>query len=153
MFDRALDRLTAAGTVSGRDRLSLSTHRLSLNPEEERAREAIERIVREAGLRAPDAQTLAGEARVPPAVADRVIHLLQRQKVLVKIDTLLYHEQTLAALKQDVKGLKAGNRAATIDVAAFKQRFGITRKFAIPLLEYLDRERITRRVGDQRVIL
>ncbi len=35
----------------------------------------------------------------------------------------------------------------------FKERFGVTRKFAIPLLEYLDRERVTRRVGESRVIL
>jgi selenocysteine-specific elongation factor len=42
---------------------------------------------------------------------------------------------------------------ATLDVAAFKERFGVSRKFAIPLLEWLDRERVTRRVGDARVIL
>jgi selenocysteine-specific elongation factor len=35
----------------------------------------------------------------------------------------------------------------------FKERFGVTRKFAIPLLEYLDRERVTRRVGDARLIV
>ena len=42
---------------------------------------------------------------------------------------------------------------ARIDVGTFKERFGVTRKFAIPLLEYLDRERVTRRVGDVRVVL
>ena len=36
---------------------------------------------------------------------------------------------------------------------AFKELTGITRKYAIPLLEYLDREHVTRRVGDERVIL
>ena len=36
---------------------------------------------------------------------------------------------------------------------SFKARFGVSRKFAIPLLEWLDRERVTRRVGDARVIL
>jgi selenocysteine-specific elongation factor len=41
----------------------------------------------------------------------------------------------------------------TLDVAAFKDRYGMTRKFAIPLLEYLDRERVTRRVGDSRIVL
>ncbi|HTK89728.1 MAG TPA: SelB C-terminal domain-containing protein [Verrucomicrobiae bacterium] len=40
-----------------------------------------------------------------------------------------------------------------MDVATFKERFGVTRKFAIPLLEYLDRERVTRRMGDTRVVL
>jgi len=52
-----------------------------------------------------------------------------------------------------VLGLKTSTEVATIDVATFKNRYGVTRKFAIPLLEYLDRERVTRRVGQQRVVL
>jgi len=40
-----------------------------------------------------------------------------------------------------------------LDVAMFKDRYGISRKYAIPLLEYLDRERVTRRVGDSRVVI
>ena len=44
-------------------------------------------------------------------------------------------------------------KASKIDVAGFKDLTGVTRKYAIPLLEYLDRERITRRVGDERVIV
>ena len=42
---------------------------------------------------------------------------------------------------------------ATVDVAAFKDKYGISRKFAIPLLEYLDRERVTRRTGDARLVI
>jgi selenocysteine-specific elongation factor len=53
-----------------------------------------------------------------------------------------------------VAALKASaGQGARIDVATFKERFGVSRKFAIPLLEYLDRERVTRRMGDARVIL
>jgi len=44
-------------------------------------------------------------------------------------------------------------RGKAIDVATFKALTGLTRKHAIPLLEYLDRERITRKEGDARVIL
>jgi selenocysteine-specific elongation factor len=43
--------------------------------------------------------------------------------------------------------------SARVDVSSFKERYGITRKYAIPLLEYLDRERVTRRVGDSRIVL
>jgi selenocysteine-specific elongation factor len=43
--------------------------------------------------------------------------------------------------------------AAKVDVAAFKERYGVSRKYAIPLLEWLDRERVTRRTGDARVVL
>jgi selenocysteine-specific elongation factor len=66
----------------------------------------------------------------------------------------MFHDEALKRLKAEVAGLKAAAGAgARIDVATFKVRFGVTRKFAIPLLEYLDRERVTRRVGDARVIL
>jgi selenocysteine-specific elongation factor len=59
----------------------------------------------------------------------------------------------LRQLKADVAALKTAGRVTTIDVATFKTRFGVTRKFAIPLLEYLDRERVTRRAGETRVVL
>ena len=77
--------------------------------------------------------------------------VLLRQRVLVRLDTLLFHAEALQQLKDDVAKLKAST--PRIDVGTFKERYGITRKFAIPLLEYLDRERVTRRAGDMRTIL
>lgn len=152
VFDHVVETLAAAGTIGGRDKLALATHRVALTPEEERARGAMERALRDAGLKPPDPSAVAAEAGIGPAVADRMLKLLQRQKVLVKIDTLLFHDDALKRLKQDVAALKAGAKGK-IDVATFKERFGVSRKFAIPLLEYLDRERVTRRVGETRVIL
>jgi selenocysteine-specific elongation factor len=155
VFDRVIADLVAAGTIQARDRLALASHRVSLSGDEERARAAIERLFRDAGLRPPDPASLAGLAGVGPEVADRVLKLLLRQKVLLRVDTLLFHEDSLARLRQEVAALKAaaGNRPATIDVATFKDRFGVTRKFAIPLLEYLDRERVTKRAGEVRVVI
>jgi selenocysteine-specific elongation factor len=153
VFEKAVEELAKRGTIVGRDRLALASHRVSLSPDEERARVAIEQAFREGGLKPPDPATLASQAGVPPAIADRVFKLLHRQKVLVKVDTLLFHEAVLKRLKQDVAALKSSGADARLDVAAFKQRFGVTRKFAIPLLEYLDRERVTRRVGESRVVL
>jgi selenocysteine-specific elongation factor len=88
-------------------------------------------------------------------VIDRVVALLVRQKVLVRLDDLLFHQDALNRLRADMTALKAaaGGRAAEIDVAAFKDRYGLSRKFAIPLLEFLDRERVTRRVGDKRIVI
>jgi selenocysteine-specific elongation factor len=154
VFDRALADLERAGTIAVRDRVALAAHRVALSPDEDRARAAIERAFLDAGLNPPDATAIAKGAAVPPAVADRMVKLLQRQKVLVRVDTLLFHDQALKRLKAEVAELKArSGPAARIDVATFKERFGVTRKFAIPLLEYLDRERVTRRMGDARVIL
>jgi len=125
-----------------------------LSPEEAKARNAIETAFRAAGLKPPDIPSVVAEAGVSAAVVDRIVKLLQREKVLVRLDTLLFHDTALKDLKAEVGALKASAGGdARIDVATFKERFGVTRKFAIPLLEYLDRERLTRRVGDSRVIL
>jgi len=154
VFERALTDLATAGTIVSRDRIALATHRVALSPEDERARASIERAFRDGGLRPPDASAVAAETGAPAATVDRVLKLLQRQKVLVRIDTLLFHDEALKRLKAEVAALKASAGAgARIDVATFKERFGVSRKFAIPLLEYLDRERVTRRMGDSRVVL
>ena len=87
------------------------------------------------------------------AVLDRVLKLLVRQQRVVRVGALVFDTASLGTLKQDVQGLKTSAGAATIDVGTFKGRYGISRKFAIPLLEYLDRERVTRRVGQQRIVL
>jgi selenocysteine-specific elongation factor len=154
VFERALAELAATAGVSVRDRLALATHRVELSPEEARAREAIARTLQTAGLTPPDAAALAAQAGASAAVVDRVLKLLQREKIVARLDTLWFHEDALKGLKADVAALKtSGGAAVRIDVSTFKERFGVTRKFAIPLLEFLDRERITRRVGDARVLL
>lgn len=150
IFDHVLSTLAAAGRIVVRDRLALAGHRVSLSGEDSRTRDEIERILKEAGLAPPDAATLQTLVNASAAIVDRISGLLVRQKTLVKLDALLFHADALAQLKADVRGLKANAR---VDVPAFKERYGITRKYAIPLLEYLDRERITRRVGDARVVL
>ena len=153
VFDAALAELAAANRIVARDRVALASHKLALTPEEDRARTAIERAFRDGGLKPPDSAAVAAAAGVPAPVADRVLKLLQRQKTLVKVDVLLFHDDVLKQLKADIVAMKAEGGTATIDVATFKERFGVTRKFAIPLLEYLDRERVTRRMGETRVVL
>jgi len=150
VFDHVLTTLAARGQIVVRDRLALAGHRVFLSGEDSRARDEMERILREAGLAPPDAATLQTLINAPAAIVDRVSGLLVRQKTLVKLDALLFHADALAQLKADVRALKPNAR---VDVPAFKERYGISRKYAIPLLEYLDRERITRRVGDARVVL
>ena len=109
---------------------------------------------RDGGLKPPDAAAIATHVGAPAPVVDRIVRLLLRQKTLVKVDALIFHDEMLKQLKAEVAALKDSTGAgARIDVATFKDRFGVSRKFAIPLLEYLDRERVTRRVGESRVVL
>jgi selenocysteine-specific elongation factor len=153
LFDDVLARLVGAGKLAGRDRLAQPGRGVSLTPEEARAQETLDRVFRSAGLAPPDLAGAASAAGVAPAVADRISKLLIRQKTLVKVDTLIFHAAALEQLKQEVKALKGQGPQAKVDVAGFKERYGVSRKYAIPLLEWLDRERVTRRVGDARVVL
>ena len=114
-----------------------------------------EALIRDAGLKPPDAAELAQQTGLSAVAVDRLIQFLVRQKRLVKLGALVFHQDALALLKDETRALKAaaaGGRA-TVDVASFKTRYGVSRKFAIPLLEYLDRERVTRRAGDERIVL
>jgi selenocysteine-specific elongation factor len=94
---------------------------------------------------------LAG-LKVDKARTQKIVTLLLRDKVLVKIsEDLVFHRDALLDLRKRMSSEKA--KSPKIDVARFKDLTGVSRKYAIPLLEYLDRERVTRRVGDERLIL
>ncbi len=83
--------------------------------------------------------------------------LLLRDKVLVKVsDELVFHQSALVHLRAQIAAYKAKSLVsgvAKIDVGKFKELTGVSRKYAIPLLEYLDRERVTRRVGYERFLV
>ena len=83
------------------------------------------------------------------------MQLLVKAKTLVRVDTLIFHAVVLEGLKAEIRGRKAAapDGRAMVDVKTFKDTYNVTRKYAIPLLEYLDRERVTRRVGDARIVL
>ena len=153
LFDHVVAALEASRTIGGRDRLALAGHTVSLSPDEARAEAALERVYRDAGLAPPDLPAAASAAEVAAPVAERVSKLLLRNRRLIKVDALLFHADALARLKDEIAALKTAGPAARLDVAAFKDRYGVSRKYAIPLLEWLDRERVTRRVGESRVIL
>ena len=155
IFGKVIDDLKAATMLAGTDRLALPGHRVAVSGEDARVKAAVADAYRRAGLKPPDLATIAAEAGAAGAIVDKVTALLLREKTLVRLDTLIFHAETLRILKEEVRALKASapDGRATVDVAAFKDRYGVTRKFAIPLLEYLDRERVTRRTGDARLVL
>jgi selenocysteine-specific elongation factor len=153
LFDHVLTELDRDRRLRGRDRLAIPGQGVALSPEEARARETLARVYREAGLTPPDLAGAAAAGGIAPDVADRVAKLLVREKTLLKLDALLFHAERLRVLKDEVAAMKAPAGPGRVDVASFKERYGISRKYAIPLLEYLDRERVTRRAGEARVIL
>jgi selenocysteine-specific elongation factor len=155
IFERVVDDLKATRALVGAERLALPTHKASVAGADDQVRSAIINAYRAGGLKPPDAAAVEATVTAPRAVVEKVTTLLLREKVLVRLDTLVFHADALQTLKEEVAALKgnAPGGRATVDVAAFKDRYGVSRKFAIPLLEYLDRERVTRRTGDVRLVL
>ncbi|MCX6552850.1 MAG: selenocysteine-specific translation elongation factor [Acidobacteria bacterium] len=155
VFDAVVEDLSHAGVIVARDRLALATHKVEVVGAEADARTRLAALYEASGLTPPDSQEASTRLGVPRATVDAMLALLVRQRTLVKVGTLVVHNATLVWLKDDVRQLKSAEpgQSATLDVASFKERYGVSRKFAIPLLEFLDRERITRRVGDTRVLI
>jgi len=126
---------------------------ISLTPEEARAREQIEQAFAKTGLAVPSVKEVLSQLPVESLRAERILQMLLRDKVLVRVSPeLIFHHEALAKLPGILQSYKK-TRGEKIGVPAFKELTGITRKYAIPLLEYLDRQRLTRRMGDERVIL
>src|SRR6202142_4196057 len=123
-----------------------------MKDEEAESKKMIEAAFANAGLKVPALKDVLAGLKVDKVRAQKIVTLLLRDKILIKIaDDLVFHRDALADLRKRMAAEKA--KSPKFDVARFKDLTGVSRKYAIPLLEYLDREHVTRRVGDERVIL
>src|SRR5260370_41654936 len=134
------------------DLVRLPGHGVVMKDEEAESKKKIEDAFAAAGLRVPALHEVLAGLKIDKARAQKIVTLLLREKSLIKVsDELVFHRTALDQLRRQIGAHKT--KSPTIDVAAFKDMTGVSRKYAIPLLEYLDRERVTRRVGDLRHIL
>jgi selenocysteine-specific elongation factor len=153
IFSAVLDMLVREKklTISG-DIVHLQGRGVVMKDEEAESKKIIENAFASAGLKVPALKDVLASLKVDKVRAQKIVTLLLRDKVLVKIsEDLVFHRDALQALRSSLAAEKA--KSPKIDVARFKDMTGVSRKYAIPLLEYLDRERVTKRVGDERVIL
>ena len=147
-----LDALLAQAKdlISDGDLVRARTHRVVLKEDEEQARGKIESTFERAGLAVPALSEVLAQSGVEPARARSILQILLRERRLVRVsDELVFHHAAVARLKESLTARK-GQRFAVTD---FKEWTGVSRKYAIPLLEFLDRERVTRREGDQRIVV
>jgi selenocysteine-specific elongation factor len=137
--------------VSG-DLLRLPGRGVVMKDEEAESKKDIEGAFSSAGLNVPALREVIAGLKIDKLRAQKIVTLLLRDKILIKVsDELVFHRSALDELRRQLAAYKVKSR--TIDVGKFKELTGVSRKYAIPLLEYLDRERVTRRVGDAREIL
>jgi len=153
LFRHVLETLEGDGAVVVQgDRVRSATHRLTLSAEEERARSTIEERYRQGGLNPPALEEIYRDSGVSTERAEALYHVLVRDGRLVRVPGgFTYHCDAISQLIERLLNFR--HKSETIDIAAFKELSGTTRKNAIPLLEYLDAERVTQRRGSARVIM
>jgi selenocysteine-specific elongation factor len=142
--------IAAAELVRDGDVVRLNTHRVVLQQDEDLARTAIEQSFENAGLAAPAVSEVLRASGVEPTRARAILRILLREGTLTRISNDLI---LAASVLRQLRHQLTDKRGQRFSVAAFKDWTGVSRKYAIPLLEYLDRERVTKRDGDERVLL
>jgi selenocysteine-specific elongation factor len=153
VFERVLADLAAAGRVRLLpDAVAAARHEVRLSAGEAEVRELLVDAARTAGVAGVELPALAEGSGKDVRLLERVARVLVTERVLDRVGTaLLVHRDHLESIKSRVRERwRAGEK---VEVGAFKEMTGLSRKYVIPLLEYLDRERVTRRAGNDRIVL
>src|SRR5215467_1885960 len=147
-----LDALLASSSelaVEG-ETVRLRSHKVVYRQDEEQARAAIEGAFEKAGLATPAVAEVLARSGIEAARARTLLQILLREQRLVRIsEDLVIHRSAI----ENLRLMLSSRKATRFTVSTFKDWTGISRKYAIPLLEYLDREHVTRRVGEERLVL
>jgi selenocysteine-specific elongation factor len=136
-------------TVQG-DQVTLPGRSAQLTGEESKLSAAVLERFDKAGLAPPSPGEVAQTLGAKPQILDGVIrHLIARGQLTKLPSGLILATSALAGLRRDL----LATSWERFSVADFKDRFGLTRKWAIPLLEHLDSTGTTRRMGDDRMVV
>ncbi len=159
IFKTALSVLEKEGKIAAeKDIVRLASHSLELSAEEKLLRERFEKIYKTARLEVPKLDDAIFEViqttKSNKQHARKIFQLLLNSGEIIKVTEEFYMaKEAIDNLVKSVKKFADKTPDRIIDMAMFKDIAGISRKYAIPLLEYFDRQRITRRAGDKRLIL
>ena len=155
--DAVLGSSLAAMAEAGQVRLTaetvaLATHAVTLAPKEEGTKTALLEAARAAGLQGVELKPFAEARSLDAKGLESLARMLVEAGHLRRLgEGMLVHRDHLEDLARRVR--ERWPRGQVLDVLGFKEMTGLTRKHVIPLLEYLDRERVTRRVGAERTVL
>jgi selenocysteine-specific elongation factor len=153
LLNALLQALALQGKIDAQgEAVRLGGRTIQLSPEEILARDQIAAAFEKAGLAVPSAREVLANLRLDRGRAEKLLKMLVKENILNKVtEDLIFHRSALRTLREILARRKAQNNR--LGVTDFKELTGLSRKYAIPLLEYLDRERVTRRDGDERIIL
>jgi selenocysteine-specific elongation factor len=154
IFRAAIEQLSVEKKiVAAGELVKLPGAGITLTAQEQQAKEQIEQAFAKTGLAVPSVNEVLAKLTIERGRTEKLLQILLKDKVLIRVSPeLVFHSVALNNLIPLLQAYKK-SKGERIGVPAFKELTGITRKYAIPLLEYLDRQRLTRRAGDERVIL
>lgn len=153
VFQYCLNELIRKAVVVQEESLvRMAEHQVALKADEEQLRTDLDTWYRSRGLSTPTIkETMEQFGEYPPQLVKEVLDLQLRDGKLFKIsESLFYTREVIEPLIASV--LQYMEKNGEIDAPAFKDLTGLTRKFSIPILEYLDRVKITMRIGDKRIL-
>jgi selenocysteine-specific elongation factor len=159
VFKTTLQILAERGEIiAEKDVVRAASYHQNLSAGDKQIIEKLQRIYETAGLEVPTLENALAEAvtgtTTKSVAARKVFQLLLDSGEVLKISSDFYFSApVIAGLVEKLKTYAAGSVDKLIDVPAFKELAGISRKYAIPLLEYFDQQKITRRAGDKRLII
>ena len=152
VFGQLLTALESEGVVkSDRDQVRLASHTIRLSPDQDRVVKGLEADFRAAGAAPPSPEEALGRYGVKGTEKSELFQSLVADRTLVRVkESLFFHAEALRAVQEQLVALLRQKKE--IGPADFKDLFGVSRKYAIPLMEYFDAQRVTMRVGERRVL-
>jgi len=148
-----LDSLGKEGKlVVEREIVRLPSHRVTLADDLQQVKERIEEAFRKGGVQPPNLEEVYQTLGIKHPRERELVNVLVNEKRLVRVkEQIIFHSAALQRAEEALVAYLKDHREIT--AAQFRDLLNISRKHAIPLLEYFDNRRITMRVGDSRVLL
>jgi selenocysteine-specific elongation factor len=152
VFAFLLSALGVDGTVkTERDKVRLASHEVRLSPEQQRIIDRLEEDFLRAEAAPPSAEEALGRAGLGGDEEHELFQVLVQAGKLVRVkESLFFHTRALDAIQAKLVALLRERKE--IGPADIKDLLGISRKYAIPLLEFFDQRRVTARVGERRIL-
>jgi selenocysteine-specific elongation factor len=152
VFGQLLTTLESDGVVkSDRDQVRLATHSIRLSADQDRLVKGLEADFRNAAAAPPSPEEALARYGVKGSEKNELFQILVAERTLVRVkESLFFHTEALRSIQEQLVALLRQKKE--IGPADFKDLFGVSRKYAIPLMEYFDAQRVTMRVGERRVL-
>jgi selenocysteine-specific elongation factor len=152
LFNHLLSVLTTEKKlISEKETIRLAAHKISMKEGEKDLHQKMVLLYSRGKLQPPTVKEVAAKLGASENELKPVLQVLAKEGTLVKVkEDLYFHRQALEELEQKTVAHLQQNKELT--PAQFKDISQVSRKFAIPLLEYFDGRKLTMRVGDKRVL-